>query len=381
MKRVAMVLCCGLLTGLLTGCSPSFLPRSQDLSKVELMRTIAVDNAPDDEIKITVSGGNKQGTNGEVGKPLILEQRAKTLFAACQMIQKSGSGYVSYSHVTEYVVGAAAAKSGIDQLMDYIQRNFGMRSDASLFLDNRETANELVCKTGNEAIAATDRLQEINRKLPLKSESWPCTVCEFMMDHYDNHWAAIPAVKLEKNGEEYSIASDGTALFHNTKLVKILDPETSRGACILTNRGEQGYVDVNLKGGGGIAGLKITRETCNWKAQWQGDQLAGLTAEIQLSADLTEVNDKVKLQEKAVLQEVEKRLAEIVTEEATAALQQEQQLGDYLHLERQLIVQYPLKSGALRGNWSQWLKTIPFRVQTSAVLERSYDVYRGLEQT
>lgn len=378
MRRAAVVLCCGLLSGLLTGCSPTFLPRSQDLSKVELMRTIAVDYAPDDEINVTVSGGNRQSANGEAGKPLVLEQRAKTLFAACQMIQKSGSGYVSYSHVTECVVGEGAAKAGIDQLLDYIQRDFEMRSDASLFVDDWETADELVRKTGNETMATTDRLQEINRKLPLKSESWPCTVRQFMVDHYDNRWAAIPAIKLNQDGKECSIESNGIALFQNTKMVKLLDSKTSRGACILTNKGEEGYVDVNLKGGG-IAGLKITGETCRWKGQWQGDRLVELTADIQLRADLTEVNDKVNLQREDVLQEVEQRLSQTVTEEARAALQQERQLGDYLHLERQFIVQYPFKSGALRENWSQWIKAVPIRIQTRAVLERSDDVYRGLE--
>lgn len=54
--------------------------------------------------------GSSRRNPGSGGKePLILEREAGTVFAACQMIQKSGSGYVSYGHVTECIIGKGAA--------------------------------------------------------------------------------------------------------------------------------------------------------------------------------------------------------------------------------------------------------------------------------
>lgn len=97
MKRIAIVLCAALAAGVLTGCDPSFLPRSQDISHVELVRTLAIDDSREkDRIKVTVASGVKRGPDGSPGKPLVLTEEAETVFSACQMIQKSGQRHVTY---------------------------------------------------------------------------------------------------------------------------------------------------------------------------------------------------------------------------------------------------------------------------------------------
>ena len=194
MRKIAIMLCAALTVGMLTGCDSNFLPRSQDISHVELVRTIAVDSGEQDRVKITVSSGVKRTVDGSTSKPLILEQEAETVFSACQMIQKNGSGYVSYGHVTECVVGKEAARAGIDRVLDYIQRDFEMRLDTLLFLLDQGEAGTLLNRTADKDSAATERFQEIAREMPLKSESWPCSVREFLVDLYDNGWSMMPVV-------------------------------------------------------------------------------------------------------------------------------------------------------------------------------------------
>lgn len=81
MKKAAWILCCVLTANLLCGCSPRFLPQPKDISNVELVRTLAVDSAPEERVKVTVSSGVKQEESGSGGKePLILEREAGTVF-------------------------------------------------------------------------------------------------------------------------------------------------------------------------------------------------------------------------------------------------------------------------------------------------------------
>ena len=380
MRTVAIMLCGALAAGLLTGCDSNFLPRSQDISQVELVRTIAVDSADRDQVKITVSGGVKRTADGSTSKPLILEQEAGTVFAACQMIQKNGSGYVSYGHVTECVVGTEAAQAGIDRVLDYIQRDFEMRLDTLLFLADQEEAGTLLKKTADKESAATERFQEIDRELPLKSQAWPCTVREFLVDLYDNGWSMMPVVELVKEQEGYGIGTGGMALFYETELVDKLDTRTSQGACLLLNQGRVGYMDVDLPDSG-IAGLKLTDENCRWSTQWTGEDLTGITAELQVTADLAEVSGTVDLQEETVLREIEKKLAAQITEEAAAALREEKKHGDFLHLEREVAARHPGKIKQIRENWDRWLETLTFHVETQTVIRQSYDVGRGVEQS
>ncbi len=378
MRRIWLALCCALTAGLLVGCTSSFLPKAKDISKVELMRTIAIDGAPDEKVKVTVSSGVKQGSSG--GKPLILSDEAQTVSSACQLIQKSGNGYVTYGHVTECVVGKEAAKAGVDQLLDYMQRDFEMRMDTLIFLANQDKAGDLITKAATKDIAATDRLQEIGREMPLKSGAWRCTVREFLVDQYNNGLAMMPTLELEKVNGEYTIGVKGMAIFHETKLVEQLDEEASRGACVLINEGGAPNQDVKLKDGG-VAGLKITSSSCRWKAQWENDNLVGMTAEVKVRANLAELNGTVEFRKKSVLHEIEQKLAAAITKEAISALKEEKNHGDFLHLERELEMQYPGRLKEIEAHWEEWLKTIHFRVKTEATVERSYDVSRGVEQS
>lgn len=377
MKKAAWILCCVLTANLLCGCSPRFLPQPKDISNVELVRTLAVDSAPEERVKVTVSSGVKQEESGSGGKePLILEQEASTIFAACQMIQKSGSGYVTYGHVTECVIGKGAAEAGIDRILDYIQRDYEMRLDTLIFF-TEETAAEIVTKSGSEDIAATDRLQEIGKELPLESKGWACTVREFLSDLYDNGWAMMPVVRLRKETEQDTLVSDGMALFQETSLKGRFPPELGRGVCLLLNQGDMSYLDLDTEEDG-VAGLKLTGQKCKWSAQWQGDELTDLTANIQVQADLSEASGKLEELNEDVMSRMEKTLAKTLTREAIQVLEQEQQVGDFLHLKRTLMTQYPMKAGLIQQKWEQWQKSLTFHVKTGCVIQQSYDVSRGV---
>lgn len=377
MRKVACILGCLLTAQLLCGCSPRFLPRSEDISEMKLVRTLAVDNAADKDLKVTVSSGIEQLNSGSGvgGKPLILNQEADTVFSACQMIQKSGSGYVTYGHVTEFLVGKQAAEAGIDRMLDFIQRNYEMRLDTMLFLAEGEAA-EVVTKSVSKEMAATDRLQELERELPLESKGWPCNAGEFLTDLYDNNWAMMPVVKLEREEKQVNLKADGMAVFGGTKLHTILDQETSWGACLLANKGKMSYLDIKTQNGG-VAGLMISGQDCQWEAQWEGDQITSLTANIQIQANISEVSEDLgKIEEDKIkeIEEMEQSLARVVNRAAVKALQQEQQLGDFLHLERTLAVQHPLKVRHVREHWEQWLEQLSLQVNTTCVIQQSYDV-------
>ena len=377
MRKVAWILCCVLTANLLCGCSPRFLPQPKDISNVELVRTLAVDSVPKGRVKVTVSSGAKREDSGSGGKePLILEQEASTIFAACQMIQKSGSGYVTYGHVTECVIGKGAAEAGIDRILDYIQRDYEMRLDTLIFF-TEETAAEIVTKSGSEDIAATDRLQEIGKELPLESKGWACTVREFLSDLYDNGWAMMPVVRLRKEAEQDTLVSDGMALFQETSLKGRFPPELGRGVCLLLNQGDMSYLDLDTEEDG-VAGLKLTGQKCKWSAQWQGDELTDLTANIQVQADLSEASGKLEELNEDVMSRMEKTLAKTLTREAIQVLEQEQQVGDFLHLKRTLMTQYPMKAGLIQQKWEQWQKSLTFHVKTGCVIQQSYDVSRGV---
>lgn len=139
-------------------------------------------------------------------------------------------------------------------------------------------------------------------------------------------------------------------------------------------------MDITLKDGS-VAGLKLVGINCRWSAQWEGDTLTGLSAELDVKADLAEVSGKASSQDAPEMQKIEERLAAQITEEAAAALEKEKAYGDFLHLKRKLTGQYPGRVELIQARWEQWLETLTFHVTARAVVKQSYDVNRGTKQS
>ena len=103
-----------------------------------------------------------------------------------------------------------------------------------------------------------------------------------------------------------------------------------------------------------------------------------MTANIQVQADLSEASGKLEELNEDVMSRMEKTLAKTLTREAIQVLEQEQQVGDFLHLKRTLMTQYPMKAGLIQQKWEQWQKSLTFHVKTGCVIQQSYDVSRGV---
>ena len=156
-------------------------------------------------------------------------------------------------------------------------------------------------------------------------------------------------------------------------------PELGRGICLLLNQGDMSYLDLATQEDG-VAGVKLTGQNCKWNACWEGEVLTDLTAEIQVQVDLSEVSGELDELDEDTMSRIERILAKTLTGEVVQVLEQEQKLGDFLHLKRTLMAQYPMKAALIQRQWEQWRKNLTFHVTTGCVIQQSYDVSRGIGQ-
>ena len=108
--------------------------------------------------------------------------------------------------------------------------------------------------------------------------------------------------------------------------------------------------------------------------------LTDLTAEIQVQVDLSEVSGELDELDEDTMSRIERILAKTLTGEVVQVLEQEQKLGDFLHLKRTLMAQYPMKAALIQRQWEQWRKNLTLHVTTGCVIRQSYDVSRGVGQ-
>lgn len=359
----------------LSACGDTFLPSSQDITHVEMMRTLAVDMGENGLFSITASGGVRPGSQtSDSQPPVVLSANGTTIAGTCLTIRTAGDKNVSYSHVLECLIGERLARQGVEPVADYLERDYETRMNTKLFLVEGMEPGELIQEATTEQNAVTDRLEAIGRELPLKSEAWPYTLRNLLSDLADNGAALIPVVGLDTSGETPEISPEGLGWLKDGAYVDKLDRNLSQAACILTSHAESGMFEVESEDGGRAA-VKLTDTDCTLTPVWEDGRLTGLNASIQVKADLSDLEGAtLEGQGMALLTSLEDAVSAHLKRGAEEVIALSQQEGaDFLHLQRELAVKSPSRKRALAENWDEWFPSLKVTVEVTTAIERSYD--------
>ncbi|MCD7856282.1 MAG: Ger(x)C family spore germination C-terminal domain-containing protein [Clostridiales bacterium] len=358
----------------LTGCGSDFLPKGKEIAQIELMRTLAVDEAEGGLTRVTAAGGVRSDPEGgDSQPPVVLTAQGLTVAATCLTIRTAGDSTVSYSHVQECLIGEDMARQSLEPIVDYLERDYATRMDTKLFIVQGATAGELVegYTTGQDA--ATDRLEAIARELPLKSEGWPYTLRHLLSDLKDNGSALMPMVTLDDSGETPDIQAAGLCWLEDGRMAGTLDRRLSQAASLITGNGESAVFELELEEG--AAALNLTDADCATPPQWEGERLTGLTLTLTAECALTELQGYNLQQEgTALLDELEAALSDYLRQGVEEVVTLSQSEGvDFLHLRRLAAMACPGKKEVLNECWSSDFAALALETEAEVTLERSYD--------
>lgn len=381
-KKAQAILLAGAVSLSLTGCSGDFFPTARDITNVQLMRTMALDQGEDGKLLVTVSGGVRPGDEGsEAQPPVILSWEADTAFSACLTIQTYGDGYVSYAHVGQCVISADASEWAIDGLFDFVERDFDMRVDTNLYVAEQSAASDILTEVASEHQSASDRLDSIKRDLPMESEGWPVTLRDLLIDLEDNGCAMVPVVELKEEEGEKTIGCNKMGWFREKNYGGTLTSEQSRAAAMLIGQAHSGAVELELSDGSKI-GLRLTNVQSSWEPVWEGNRLTGAKASVNITADLAEQQGAADIYALEVQREMKEKLSEKIKSQLKELLElSQEENADFLHLRRTLGVRCPARYRLLEEKWEEWFPELELDVEVDSTIERSYDVNQAEEVT
>lgn len=379
-KMLCLMALLAMLT--LTGCASSnlFLPTAQDITNVELMRTIALDQGEKKAVKVTVSGAAKSGADDtEPEPPAVISQEAETVFAACLAMQTQGDNYVSYGAVDQCLIHEDAVEQELTGLLDYLERDYEMRMDAKLFLAVDQPAGDYLKEMATKTNSAADRLESVARDYSLESKGWTVKVQDALADMAENGCTLLPVVELKEKDDETTIQAAGMAWLTNDGVQGRFEKKQARAAAILSGKADGGSIEAKLSDGT-VAGLQLTEVKCTWKSVWEGQILTGIQCKIKVKADIAELQGSANPAEQSVLEEMEKKIEQQLQEELEPVLQEARENGaDLFHLRQKLMMKRPGKSASLDQHWEEWYPNVKMDIEVCANVERSYDVDRGTE--
>ncbi len=440
MKRGAIVLV-GIILAVMA-VKQDTMTFARDIDDLELMRVMGIDWDPrkPESLTMTAAGGDQSnGKEGENKEPVILSQEAATLAKACTSIQSQGQNFIFFGHVTQCLVGEAAAQRDLVELLDYYERNLELRLNAPLYIVKGGRAREMLEEgSGPEGGTVVKRLEAIEMDAQFESASLKRSVKDTLAQLTENGCTLVPALTLsdssegggtsdgdsanentggqgglqsgagggqsggqaeaqdggqeggqrdsqedsqEEGGGETgakAIQTAGYAVFRDRRLTGFLTPEETRGANFLLDEIYDGILELDLPDGSRVA-VQLLDSQCSWKPRFEGKHLTGLSVNLVAEGAIGEIMGSADPMDREALGEMEELAAEQIWRMVASVLKRSQEEEtDFLHLERKIGLRRPDCWHNLQREWDQVFPELDWEVQVIMRLRWTYDVNQSL---
>ena len=314
--------------------------------------------------------------------------KADTLAEAVNGIQNGYLGDEAYfSHVQQIIIGEAAAKNGITEVLDYVGRNVYMRLSTKLYLVKGGNAKKLIEETTGESISAPDMLETISKKSEFMAAGTVFTCKDVMASFAKSGTALMYVIETGEplysgsEDETLSITPVGYALFKNGFLEEYLDTGVTEGAGIIMGHTKSGMLTVEVEGHGSIT-LKINNIKTEIKPEFNGDDLASVTIFVKTDMNIEEAAADLNLINRSLRSKIEKAASEEIEDTVQAAIMKMLELNtDFCGIGDRLYMKHPYKMKDENENWDEIFQNITIKTEIKTELQRTYDMENSLNYT
>lgn len=373
-RIVALFLCLTTLTGCSGG---SLYSNYRELEQITVIQTMGFDSLGGGRVMLSVSSGEGiSGSSSSSPKSSCLFAEADSITLAREKMQDySASEQLFFAHTAYVAIGSDTAEAGIMPYLDYIARVSDLRLDVPLFVVEGSTARELICGAGGKDYDATSVFKSIERNCELRGDCIVFSAAEIMPAIYKNGCALLTAVRTEKADNavegakpgELTAVPDGLVIVRNGRAVGKISAEDSLGVSLLLDRA--GPASVELSSGDSRATVQLDKCSCEITPEVKNGRVEAVRVRLTVSAALSEL---VGAPDKRSL---ERALEDSLTAKMRRVLSLSKSLDcDFLQLQSLFARQKPFALLSDGGLSSCDMRDIYYNVETSASLDRSFDV-------
>lgn len=227
-RRIALLLCLPLL--FCGGCWDY-----QEINSLSIVAGAALDRGEDGKPIITAELADLQSQPDSV-TPQLLTGTGKSYLAAGQDAAGQTGRRLYYGHAQSIIVSKQIAEDDITPVLDLLSRQNDIRLSLRLLVSREETAAAILqTKPSTEQLGSFELSQRATEQgrggLDMPFYQFFSEVKEPGIDPF------LPAVSVERQGEESTTQLDGAALFHGTQLRGFLDRDETQALLMLRNMG------------------------------------------------------------------------------------------------------------------------------------------------
>jgi spore germination protein KC len=353
----------------LSGCSSNLYSNHRDMERLRPIQTFGLDGAENGVVVSVSSGAGPEQT-----PPLVMKAMADGIEDAITRLQDySPKDELFYAHVEYILIGESISASGVDQLLDWVERSPSMRLDTAAFLV-KGSASDAVTGSAGESTDITERLASLEREQLARGQHI-YTLRQIAASMADRGYAlclavqAYPAqgtVYTEEDGEKISLIPVGYGVLQEGKLASYLDQNESLGVQFLTEGAAGAQITVN------DTVLEFFEGDIKTDGQWDDDgKLTGIQVTGTVRAGIVEQTEPeqqdIQVLEAALTDQVQQYIYSVITHAQTMGC-------DFLDLGYDVLKNAPKKSASLEDDWADIFPAISVTVAVDGQIARSYDL-------
>ncbi len=374
MKRVAALFLALLL---LPGCSRSLVcVNAGEIEDFEIVQTVGVDRRGSQVLLTAAVGG------GAAGRVSVMQSEGGTLRRAMQLMQdRSEKKYIFFGETESFLIGEEAAGEDVSVYLETVERGIDMRLDTKVYIVRGCTAAEAILAASDPEQSVNERLRAIEEDVRLMSESYVYDCGETAEALAEDGCAVLaalePAERSERldTGRETTLRVPGYAFLRGGVLQGYLTGDEARGLTLLRNKAKMDVVEVP-DGAGGLASVELTGAECRCEAAFDDSGLTGLCVRLSVRGNVAGMETPLDLYDPAVIRALEASFAAVEGARAQATLKRMRGEGqDLAGFGTAIRMAHPvLFHRFCAADWPDALFSVPWRLETEAALERTYDL-------
>lgn len=342
-----------------------FYMERTEINDVDLLLVVGIDKEAEG-YHVSAIYNKDGGTDDATGGAQVIDGRGATFYEAYQDLVQKNLKSVSIAHTTFFIFGEGAAKSGMSQCLDYIEREQTVKMDAIVYLLKDMSVYDFMQKTIEDETQFSEELNAINEKQLDEKKVVDNTigkVTEKLEDNTQNLF--VPYLVSD---EDY-LYLNGYGVIKDDSLVAFLDREQSMTLDFLRNRLRT--YPIYLSDG---IGLEITDSNVAREVQLVNGALT-VRLNINFESDIKEVTTEDSVYEDYYVQQLIYLQNEYMSEQIANLLKvSEEYKFDVVEIGKLIRNTYINDWNSISSDWNYYLSNISYQYSITSQTAQSYVV-------
>lgn len=367
---------------------------SMELTNRAFVSSMLIDRTEDGQIQLYLGvplpnrmvPGQTGGSSPSQAEPFtFVGKKAKNLSQALRLIQVDISRTISFGQTRVIVIGRRLAEEGIDEVIEFVNRQPAFRLSANLYVTSKEV--DVITKI---PLVFERFIADILKRYVSTHVTLDTTVKDYMLAKYKGGdilapllvFGKAPEVNMDNPKKDMWMGSGGAAIFSGGKMSDItLTRKELQGALWISSQMKNSIITVKSPTDGKDINCITEGINTGIKPKFNNGKVSfkiSSTAKAHVLSSMSEIdlkNPEIILQIQEILNKsTEERLKMVIKKTRKAR-------SDSFLMSQYLDWRYPKAWASLKDQWKNYYATeLPIDIDVSIRLNRTGGVYRSVKQ-